>query len=322
MAALLPRSFALKSNNNQKYLRYIHQSYENLHGILQFSEVDDKSPNAKFQMEPAYGGYEGLVHIKCCYNNKYLRRPNEHQHWIVAQADRPEEDLNHWTCTLFEPRVVHADNKAVLRILHVQLGHYVMSLTSNDFHQCLFAERADPNPQNDLDVCTVVDLDPLALPNTFVLKSNICNKYLRYMLDEENQTHEIVQFSGKDPKSEYSIFQVEQANNQDDQDNHYVHIKCTVNNKYFRRMDKDKQLIMAAADQRDENKKSWACTLFKPEHVGQAGNNNNNVLCRLRHVQSNLYTRPFVENRFELRLNGERPDPQGVDVYTAIRSVI
>ncbi|KAB2609997.1 hypothetical protein D8674_040817 [Pyrus ussuriensis x Pyrus communis] len=164
MATILPRSFALKSNNNKKYLRYIHQRIVNLDGLVQLSEEDVKSEYAKFQMEPADSDYGGLVHIKCCFNNKYLRRANDHQYWIVAGACEPEEDKKHWSCTLFEPVVVHSDNKAVFRLLHVQLGHFVTSFTVNDFNQCLFAETNTPNLHNDMDVYTVVDLEPLVLP--------------------------------------------------------------------------------------------------------------------------------------------------------------
>ncbi|RXH77201.1 hypothetical protein DVH24_023475 [Malus domestica] len=320
MATILPRSFALKSNNNKKYLRYIHQRIENLDGLVQLSEEDVKSEYARFQMEPADSGYGGLVHIKCCFNNKYLRRASDHQYWIVAGANEPEEDKKHWSCTLFEPVVVHSDNKAVFRLLHVQLGHFVTSFTVNDFNQCLFAERNTPNLHNDMDVYTVVDLEPLVLPSPFVLQSNNNNRYLRYMLDQENNIHQILQFSAQDRTSEFAQFQVERANSRDHQNNHYVHIKCLYNNKYLRRMDINRSLILAAADDRDENTGRWTCTLFKPESVGPTGNNHNNVLCRLRHVATGLYTKPFVDNRLELRLGEENPDPQEVDVYTAIRT--
>ncbi|XP_050115401.1 uncharacterized protein LOC126593390 [Malus sylvestris] len=319
---VLPRSLALKSNNNKKYLRYICQRIKKLDEIVQLSEEDVKSEYAKFQIEPADSGCGGLVHIKCCFNNKYLRRANDHLYWIVAGADEPEEDKKHWSCTLFQPVVVHSDNKAVFRLLHVQLGHFVKSFTGNDFNQCLFAGSKTPNLHDDMDVYTVVDLEPLVLPSPFVLKSNNNNRCLRYMLDQENNFHQILQFSAQDRTSEFAQFHVERANSRDHQNNHYVHIKCLYNNKYLRRMEMDKYnpLILAAADNRDENTERWTCTLFKPESVRPTGNNHNNVLCRLRHVATGLYTKPFVDNRFELRLGEENPDPQEVDVYTAIRT--
>ncbi|CAN6714470.1 unnamed protein product [Malus baccata var. baccata] len=343
--AELPSFFALKSNHSKKCLRIINQNIGKYQGVVQFSGDDVNSSHARFEVERADGNGE-LVHIKCTTNGKYLRRGDEREWWIVAAGDEPEEDQSHWTCTLFEPQVVNKDNKAVIRLLHVQLGryirlytanqgaaflsrtvlpsgvgHFVEEAAANNFHLCLYADEIAPKPENRLVEYTVIDLNPLALPSPFVLKSNSCDKYLSYILDEESQNHEIVQFSGEDPKREQSIFQVEQANSKDHKENHYVHIKCLYNNKYLRRMDVDKQLIMAVADRRDESTKSWGCTLFKPERVGKASKNHNNVLCRLRHVQSGLYTRPFVENRFELRLSDERPDSHGVDVYTAIHGL-
>ncbi|XP_070668316.1 uncharacterized protein [Malus domestica] len=315
---LLPRSFALKSNDNKKYLRYIHRRVENLAGLVQLSEENVKSEYAKFQTEPADSGNGGLVHIKCCFNNRYLRRANRRQYWIVAGASEPEEDTSQWSCTLFEPEVVHSDKEAVIRLIHVQLRHYVSSFTVNDFNQCLFAGTKNPKPGNAMDMYTVVDLEPPLLPSPFVLKSNNNDMYLRYMPDQENNIHQILRFSAQDRTSEHAQFQVERANGRDHQTKHYVHIKCLYNGKYLRRMDKYKLLILAAAENRDENTERWTCTLFKPQSVGPTGNNRNNVLCRLRHVATGLYTKPFVDNRSELRLGDEVPDPYGVDVYTAI----
>ena len=258
------------------------------------------------------------MHIKCCFHNKYLRRANDHQWWIVAGASEPEEDTDHWSCTLFEPEVVHSGNKAVIRLIHVQLGHYVTSYTVNDFNHCLFAGYSTPNPGNAIDVYTVIDLEPPLLPSPFALKSNNNDMCLRYMPDPENNIHQILQFSAQDGTSEYAQFQVERPNSRDHQTKHYVHIKCLYNGKYLTRMDKYKLLILAAAENRDENTERWTCTLFKPESVGPTGNNRDNVLCRLRHVATGLYTKPFVGNRFELRLGDEVPDPYRVDVYTAI----
>ncbi|XP_050121482.1 uncharacterized protein LOC126599196 [Malus sylvestris] len=153
-------------------------------------------------MEPEESGYGGRVHIKSCYNNRYLRRANHRQYWIVAGAYEPEEDLSHWSCTLFEPEVVRSDNKAVIRLIHVRLGHYVTSFTKNDFNQCLLAETKTPNLHNAMDVYTVVGLEPLLLPSPFVLKSNNNDMYLRYMLDQENNIHQILQFSAQDRTSE------------------------------------------------------------------------------------------------------------------------
>lgn len=109
----LPRFVVLKSNHNNKYLSYTNISEENVDqvptGFLKFSGEEVGSHYAKFEVEMAKScENKGLVHIRCCYNNKYwvrLLRTNtpEDDHWIVAKADEPEEDRSKSSCTLFEP---------------------------------------------------------------------------------------------------------------------------------------------------------------------------------------------------------------------------
>lgn len=109
----LPRFVVLKSNHNNKYLSYTNISEENVDqvptGFLKFSGEEVGSHYAKFEVEMAKScENKGLVHIRCCYNNKYwvrLLRTNtpEDDHWIVAKANEPEEDRSKSSCTLFEP---------------------------------------------------------------------------------------------------------------------------------------------------------------------------------------------------------------------------
>ncbi|KAB2603523.1 hypothetical protein D8674_004528 [Pyrus ussuriensis x Pyrus communis] len=132
---------------------------------------------------------------------------------------------------------------------------------------------------------------PPVLPSPFLLKADINNKYLRYQLDAESDLNEIVQFSEDNENSRFIKFTTEKPNNEDYADKNYVHIKCSYND-------------------------NWACTLFKVEPVGPPDNNNLITRCRLRHLQSDLLTRPFIENIFELRLSQKTPDAGGVDIYS------
>ncbi|RXI00207.1 hypothetical protein DVH24_037755 [Malus domestica] len=157
---------------------------------------------------------------------------------------------------------------------------------------------------------------PPVLPSPFLLKAETNNKYLRYQLDAESDINEIVQFSEDNPDSRFVKFTTETPNNEDYADKHYVHIKCSYNGNYLRRVDQNRLLVLAAATDRNETKDNWACTLFKVEPVGPPDNNNQITRCRLRHLQSDLLTRPFIENRFELRLHQKTPDSQGVDMYS------
>lgn len=166
----LPRYVVLKSKYNNKYLRYIHEDVQ-IHGFLQFSGEEVVTPYSKFQVERAKNG-RGLVHIRCCYNNKYWVRWSKNHCWIVAGADEPDEDQSLWSCTLFEP--VHVDGDAqTLRFRHVQLGHYAcLWRLPPPYGSCLFA--GSTSPDNDLcDVCTIIDWESLLiLPKHIAFKGD------------------------------------------------------------------------------------------------------------------------------------------------------
>ncbi|XP_034679766.1 uncharacterized protein LOC117909825 [Vitis riparia] len=150
----LPRYVVLKSKYNNKYLRYIQEDVQ-IHRFLQFSGEEVVTPYSKFQVERANNG-RGLVHIRCCYNNKYWVRWSRSHWWIVAGANEPNEDQSSWSCTLFEP--VHVDGDAqTLRFRHVQLGHYAcLWRLPPPYGSCLFAGSASAD--KDLcDVCTIID---------------------------------------------------------------------------------------------------------------------------------------------------------------------
>lgn len=115
-----------------------------MHGLLQFSGEEVVSPYVKFEVEPAKIG-KGLVHIRCCYNNKYWVRWTDKNYWIVSAADHPEEDDSKWNCTLFKPIVVDGDLQNV-RLLHVQLNQYCGLWWTNTHHnKCLFAGAKTPD---------------------------------------------------------------------------------------------------------------------------------------------------------------------------------
>lgn len=76
------------------------------------------SPFTRFYIEPSRE-HAGLVHIRCCYNNKYwLAEPQQNQNhggWaaIVGAADEAEEDLSKPTCTLF--RIIRVPHQHSIR---------------------------------------------------------------------------------------------------------------------------------------------------------------------------------------------------------------
>ncbi|CAL1366054.1 unnamed protein product [Linum trigynum] len=119
--AALPRFMVLYSESVGKYLR--HPSIGLAIGV-----AADKAwePQAKFEVEPS-AVHPSMVHIKCSYNNKYLQPIGPDlavAGWICPMADRPNENLVDWRCTLFQPEFRDHD-LTVVQLLHIQRGRYV-----------------------------------------------------------------------------------------------------------------------------------------------------------------------------------------------------
>ncbi|PQQ08910.1 uncharacterized protein Pyn_36423 [Prunus yedoensis var. nudiflora] len=222
MVDTLPRYMVLKSRYNTKYLSYVKEDVQ-IHGFLKFSGEEVVSPYALFHVEMAKGG-KGLVHIRCCYNNKYWVRWSDHHYWIVAGANEPEEDQSKWSCTLFEPIYVDDKDPAQgVRFRHVQLGHYAcLWRVAPPQDSCLFAGSEEPNDEL-CDACLIVDWETLlVLPKHVAFKGDngkyLCNSeypYLQFLsndLGESGVGNEV--FSNGDGS---------------------VRIKCNLSGKFWKR---------------------------------------------------------------------------------------
>ncbi|CAN0829458.1 hypothetical protein LINGRAPRIM_LOCUS2978 [Linum grandiflorum] len=85
-----------------------------------------------------------MVHIRCCYNNKFLRRGTDKVRYIYAVSDEKVEKQDDWTCTLFTPEFV-ADG--TVRFLHEQMKTYAQCSidTSDPLWMCIVGYSSDPN---------------------------------------------------------------------------------------------------------------------------------------------------------------------------------
>lgn len=173
MAAFaLPSLVCLRSVYNDKYLRY---RYENVQtrGLLQFAGETVMDPYAQFEVEKAKT-WDGLVHLKSRYTNKYLVRWSPNHYWITASAYAPNEDQSSWTCTLFKPILVEdSDGTKKVRLLHVQLGHYAcLWRIAAPFDSCLFAGSKDPD-KDSCDVLAIIDWESIfRLPRRVAFKGD------------------------------------------------------------------------------------------------------------------------------------------------------
>ncbi|KAJ9697200.1 hypothetical protein PVL29_009122 [Vitis rotundifolia] len=263
----LPRYVVLKSKYNNKYLRYIHEDVE-VHGFLQFSGEEVVTPYSKYQVEMAKSG-KGLVHIRCCYNNKYWVRRSKNHWWIVAGADEPDEDQLSWSCTLFMPVYIDGDAQT-LRFRHVQLGHYAcLWRLGPPYGSCLYG-GSNSADQDLCDVCTITDWESLLiLPKHIAFKGD--NGH--YLSAQTINGHPYLQFASSDigdPTVWNEVFTTQDGS---------VRIKSDYFGRFWRR---SRNWIWADSDDSTSNNSD---TLFWPirvdKNVVALRNFGNNNFCKI-----------------------------------------
>ncbi|KAM7503035.1 hypothetical protein LguiB_001939 [Lonicera macranthoides] len=306
----LPIFFGLKSKYNNKYVQYVKEDVE-VHGLLRCSGENLVTPFTKYKTEMAkIGG--GLVHIRCCYNNKYLVQRSPSQRWIIAGSDEPVEDMSSWSCTLFKP--VPLDCKTI-RFRHVQLGHYAcLWRTSDAFDLGLFA-GSEAEDKDQRDVFTIIDWELLCILPRHVafkvlgLKSNYNDKYVQYV-KEDAEIDGLLRCSGENLVTRYTKYKIEMAKI----GGGLVHIKCCYNNKYLVQRSPSQWWIVAGADEPVEDRSRWSCTLFEPVPL-------DSKTIRFRHVQLGNYACLWTTSDvfdFGLFAGSEAEDEDQRDVFTII----
>ncbi|XP_022145233.1 uncharacterized protein LOC111014736 [Momordica charantia] len=190
----LPRYAALKSRCNNNYLRCTNEASPG-QTFLKYSGDEIFSPHTKFELEQAKAD-PSLVHIRCCYNNKYLVSWSEDRSYIVAGAEQKEEDRYKWTCTLFRP--VYFDTYNVgFRFRHAH-REFFLCLWRDDGPRgdCLRALWPSVDPNRDLcDLHEITDWELLlSIPKYIAFKGdNGC-----YLRGYWNGYHPYLQFSSSD----------------------------------------------------------------------------------------------------------------------------
>ncbi|KAL6548461.1 hypothetical protein OROGR_008882 [Orobanche gracilis] len=138
----LPRLIELRSVYNKKLLRIAKEYEEGVvkleKGFVEFSGEHSGSADAKFEVHSSSVG-NGLVHIRSCYNNKYLRVSDDNN-WTVAKAEKTEEDQSKRSCTLLRPTTTIATTEdgnsgTTIRLTNVHLENNL----------CLWQEEAANN---------------------------------------------------------------------------------------------------------------------------------------------------------------------------------
>lgn len=266
----LPIFFGLKSNFNNKYVEYVKEAGENHDRHLRCSGENLLTPFTKYQIEMAKIG-NGLVHIKCCYNNKYLVRTTQYSQWIFAGAHEPVEDRSRWTCTLFEP---YLEDGKTIRFRHVQSLRYVRVQSTGDYFP-LFLRLGDDRQIVDPDqiyVFTIIDWESLCiLPRHMAIKGDNG----RYLGVRQISGDTYLQFASNDvdPTAMNEVFTTSDAS---------VRIMSMQNNRFWRYTSHRRAWIWPDSD---DTTSANPDTIFWPVKVDDnvialENLGNNNMFCR------------------------------------------
>ncbi|CAN1342331.1 hypothetical protein LINPERPRIM_LOCUS39430 [Linum perenne] len=88
-------------------------------------DLDIVNPFVKLEVVPSTANPSSFVHLRCSYNNKFLKLVSEYGRlWVSATADSPDEDQKKDTSTLFQPEFF-SDQPETVMLKHVQTQLYL-----------------------------------------------------------------------------------------------------------------------------------------------------------------------------------------------------
>ncbi|CAN0897607.1 hypothetical protein LINGRAHAP2_LOCUS19232 [Linum grandiflorum] len=143
----LPRHVTLRSRSVNKYMHYLWNEEEfgaQYRAMGCKRDIDPVSPFAKIDVIPSANDPERHVHLRCAYNNKYLKLVKKHSvMWVSATGEEPVEgkavppppaDSNREgpTSTLFEP-VFPEDEPETVGFMHVETGLHLRTFSNPTF---------------------------------------------------------------------------------------------------------------------------------------------------------------------------------------------
>ncbi|MCL7025823.1 hypothetical protein MKW94_030720 [Papaver nudicaule] len=203
------------------------------------------SPYTKFEsvMPEMDNNDRGLVHIRCCYNNKYWVRDNEDGDRITPRATMPEEDDAKWSCTLFEPNFYQQQGTFRVEFKHVQLDQSLY--VSTKYGSCIRVKPKDSGwPTSSF---TFVDWQSL-----LVLPKHVAFKRAQYLSLHPDEGDDLVFASddARDPAVGQEVVTTRDGS---------ILLKSDCSNKYWHQDDDSRIRV-----HKDDSTKS----LFQPIKVG------------------------------------------------------
>ncbi|XP_052185175.1 uncharacterized protein LOC127796815 [Diospyros lotus] len=107
----------------------------------------------------------------------------------------------------------------------------------------------------------------MSLPRFIAIYSPNRRAYLRYV-HEDTADHGFLQFGAPDVATPYTKFEV--IRGMGTGNTGLSHIRCCYNNKYWVAWKEDQSWIVGLADEPEEDRSKWSCTLFMPQsELGQ-----------------------------------------------------
>ncbi|KAF5202182.1 hypothetical protein FRX31_008229 [Thalictrum thalictroides] len=268
----LPKFVALKSVINQKYLKLTSESEDTAGhlpaGCMIFDGDEVAIPDTKFELVKAK--VEGLVHIRCCLNNKYWVRDGD-SIFIVATAEKPDEDQSKSSCTLFKAEQIE-DQSDIYGFRHIQYYQKFACHWLVDDSNMGRVHLTDYTPKRD-HLYTLLNWENLVvLPKRVAFKGDNGNYLSAVTIDD----HPYQQFANttRDAGAEYEVTNLGDGS---------VSIKSLSMGKFWRRSPDD----WIWADTTDEltNKD----TIFWPVKVGDD-------VVALRNLGNNNYCKRFSDS--------------------------
>ncbi|KAF7005261.1 hypothetical protein CFC21_020395 [Triticum aestivum] len=272
----LPRCIALRSKHDNSYLRSVHDESQG-GSFIELSAGDGgvMNPRSRFYLEPSKE-HDGLVHVRCCYNNKYWVPQQRVLHgstrWTIGTANELEEDLSKPSCTLFKHIPVADEEDSTCRFLHSQLGKYACVKSSSDMSKrpYLHIAHEEADQDNLLRAFTILDVSEQKQLPTYLAFKGDNGQFLGAKIVEGYNYLEYSQTDIGDPSVLHKVF-----TNKDG----VVRIKSNYFDRFWRR---SPNWIWADSSDTTHNNLD---TLFKvttgPDFIALQNLGNNNFCKRL-----------------------------------------
>ncbi|XP_074357125.1 uncharacterized protein LOC141696889 [Apium graveolens] len=172
-AVSLTRFILLRNAHSPMLLGIVKGDPTYLKNYVKFNTPTVGMLEARFEVHKSTT--ENMVHIRSCYNNRYLTLEDD-EDFVVAKAENTEEDQSKRSCTLFYPtRSTDSSN----RLFNAHLGKRLCFWRSDNVNRGLLTAslRADQPAGDYEDVFTFIDWESLVILPRYVAFHN--SKYLK-----------------------------------------------------------------------------------------------------------------------------------------------